>query len=80
MIKEIKGYQLLNGARGEKRLDQEAIVRTLMAVSRMALDLKDVFSEIDINPLVVYPEGGDLKAVDCLFVKKHDVRRGVADD
>ncbi|MBI4190427.1 MAG: acetate--CoA ligase family protein [Betaproteobacteria bacterium] len=80
MIKEIKGYQLLDGARGEKRLDQEAIVRTLMAVSSMALDLKDVFSEIDINPLVVYPEGGDLKAIDCLFVKKHEVRRGIADD
>jgi acyl-CoA synthetase (NDP forming) len=69
MIREIKGYKILEGVRGEKRSDQEAIVRTLMAVSQMAVDLKGAFSEIDINPLVVYPEKGGLKAVDCLFVK-----------
>jgi len=69
MIREIKGYKILEGARGEKRSDQEAIVRTLMAVSQMAVELKGAFSEIDINPLVVYPEKGGLKAVDCLFVK-----------
>jgi acetate---CoA ligase (ADP-forming) len=70
MIHEIKGYKILEGVRGEKRLDQEAIVRTLMAVSQMAQDLKGAFSEIDINPLVVYPARGGLKAIDCLFVKK----------
>jgi acetyltransferase len=70
MIREIKGYKILEGVRGEKRSDQEAIVRTLMAVSQMAVDLKGAISEIDINPLIVYPERGGLKAVDCLFVKK----------
>ena len=80
MIREIKGFQLLDGARGERKRDQQAIVSALMAVSRMALDLKDVFSEIDINPLVVYPEGAGLKAIDCLFVKKDDAGRGTAND
>jgi acetyltransferase len=71
MVKEIRGFKILEGIRGEKRSDQEAIVKTLMAVSQMAVDLKGSFSEIDINPLVVYPEKGGLKAVDCLFVKKN---------
>lgn len=70
MVREIKGYKVLEGVRGEKRSDQKAIVKALMAVSQMAVDLKGSFSEIDINPLVVYPEGGGLKAVDCLFIKR----------
>ena len=70
MAKEIKGYKILEGVRGGKRCDFEAIAEALMAVSQLAVDLGDSFSEIDINPLVVYPEGGGLKAVDCLFVKK----------
>ena len=70
MIKEIKGYPLLAGVRGEKPSDLQAVVEVLLAVSQMALDLKDVVSEIDINPLVVYPEGQGAKVVDCLFIKK----------
>ena len=77
MVREIKGNKILEGVRGEKKSDQEAIVRALMAVSQMAVDLKGVFSEIDINPLVVYPEGGGLKAVDCLFLKKGGVKKEV---
>jgi acetyltransferase len=72
MVKEIKGYKILEGVRGEKRSDQEAIVSALMAVSQMAVDLKGAISEIDINPLIVYPEKGGLKAVDCLFVKNKE--------
>lgn len=70
MIEEIKGYPLLAGVRGEKRCDLQTIVRVLMSVSQMALDLKGVVSEIDINPLVVYPDGMGAKVVDCLFIKK----------
>jgi acyl-CoA synthetase (NDP forming) len=70
MVREIKGYKILEGVRAEKRSDQEAIVRALMAVSQLAVDFKESFSEIDVNPLVVYPEGGGLKAVDCLFIKR----------
>jgi acetyltransferase len=77
MVREIGGYKILEGVRGEKRSDREAIVRALMAVSQMAVDLKGAFSEIDINPLVVYPEGGGLKAIDCLFVKKGEVKKEV---
>ena len=69
MIREIRGHKILEGARGEERSDLESIVRVLMAVSKMAVDLGEIFSEIDINPLVVYPGRGGVKAVDCLFIK-----------
>jgi acetyltransferase len=77
MIKEIKGYKILEGVRGEKRSDLEAIARTLIAVSQLAVDFKDIISEIDINPLVVYPDKGGVKAIDCLFVKKSEVENEV---
>ena len=70
MIREIEGYPILEGVRGDKPSDLQAIVGVLMAVSQMATDLKDMVSEIDINPLIVYPEGEGAKVVDCLFIKK----------
>ena len=73
MIREIKAYRILEGTRGDERLDLEGIVRTLMAVSQLAVDLVGVISEIDINPLVVYPGKGGVKAVDWLFLTKDDV-------
>jgi len=74
MVREIRGYKILEGVRGEERSDLEAIVQTLMAVSRLAVDLGEVFSEMDINPLAVYPGKGGVKAIDCLFIKRNDSR------
>ncbi len=70
MIQEIKGYPALKGIRGSPSYDVAAIVRVLMAISQLAMDLKDIISSIDINPLIVYPEGQGVKALDCLIVKK----------
>lgn len=69
MIRETKGYRILQGVRGERPLDIKAIVRVLLTISQLALDLRDIVSEVDINPLVVYPEGEGVKVVDCLFLK-----------
>ena len=77
MVKEIKGYKILEGFRGEKQADLGAIVSTLLTLSRMAIDLKNVFSEVDINPLVVYPDRGGVKAVDCLFIRKREADKEV---
>ena len=37
------------------------------AISALAVDLKDRISELDINPLFVFPEGHGVKAVDALI-------------
>lgn len=66
MIRSIKGYKILSGARGKKPRDIEAIAEALMNVSQMAVDLQDYISEVDINPLLAMEQG--VKAVDGLIV------------
>jgi acetyltransferase len=70
MIKEIKGYRILEGIRGRKAADIEAVADVLLRISRLALDWKDTISEIDINPLIVFDEGHGVKAADALIVMK----------
>jgi len=70
MIREIKGYRVLEGVRGDPPYDLPAIVRALIALSHLAIDFKKSIAAIDINPLMVYPDGRGVKALDCLFRKK----------
>lgn len=70
MIKSLKAYPLLNGARGKKILDVNALADTIVNVSKFAADNKDTISQIDINPVMVYPAGEGVKAVDALIIKK----------
>ncbi|MCX6673292.1 MAG: acetate--CoA ligase family protein [Methanothrix sp.] len=55
MIEEIKGYALLRGYRGYSS-DIEALERLLMAISDFVIKNPDI-SEMDINPLFLYPDG-----------------------
>ena len=72
MIRETKGYQILKGVRGKNRSDIEAVINVLLRISRLAEDWKDIVSEIDINPLIVFNEGKGVKAADALVVlNKH---------
>jgi acetyltransferase len=68
MIKEVKGYETLKQFRGKPEADVEGIVDVLMKLSRLAVDLGDVLSEIDINPLMVLDKGKGAKAADALVV------------
>ena len=70
MVNEIKGYPILQGIRGKKRSDIEAIVDILLRVARLAEDCRNTISEIDINPLIVFDEGQGVKALDALVVVK----------
>ena len=68
MLHELKGFKLLEGVRGAKPADVDALVDTIMNVQRLALDLADDVRELDINPLVVRPRGA--VALDALVVKQ----------
>jgi len=67
MIKEIKGYKLLQGFRGRRPADIEKIVESLQRLSQLALDFPD-FSEIDINPFLVFEQGKGACAIDARFL------------
>ncbi len=67
MLHELAGFKMLEGVRGAKPADVDALVDVIMKVSRLALDLSDEIAELDINPLVVRPRGA--VALDALVVR-----------
>ena len=70
MIREIRSRDLLEPFRGLAEADKAAIVDTIVKLSRLAEDLGDVISEIDINPLLVFEKGAGVLAVDALVTLK----------
>ncbi|MCL2133906.1 MAG: acetate--CoA ligase family protein, partial [Bacteroidales bacterium] len=70
MIDEIKSSTILKGLRGKEKSDLSALADTIVNFSLMITELKDDFMEIDVNPLIVFPEGKGVKVVDALFVLK----------
>ncbi|KUK17351.1 acetate--CoA ligase family protein [Thermococcus sibiricus] len=70
MIKSIKGYPILAGARGEAPADMKAIVDMMLKVSQLIDDLKDYIKEMDLNPIFVYPEGEGAVIVDARIILK----------
>ena len=66
MIGQVKGARLLQGFRGSPKGDVTALAGVLVQVSQLAVNLEGQLSELDINPLIVLPEGQGVKAVDAL--------------
>ncbi len=56
LIKSIKGYPLLAGARGSRPCDIESLGAIITGLSRLALELGEV-KEIDLNPVLAGPDG-----------------------
>jgi len=55
MIREIKAYPILAGARGEKPVDIEALADIIVKVGELALELPEI-RELDINPVFAYED------------------------
>jgi acetyltransferase len=56
MVKETKGYRVLQGIRGEGRKDTASLVELLARVSQLAARYP-LIKEIDLNPVRVYEKG-----------------------
>ncbi len=56
----------LSDLRGSPKGDVQALADALVQVSQLAVNLEGQLSELDINPLIVLPEGQGVKAVDAL--------------
>lgn len=70
MVSEVKGARLLRGFRGRLAADIDALAEALVAVSHLAAHLEGQLAELDINPLMVLPQGEGVKAADALVVLK----------
>lgn len=67
MLKELKCLPLLTGFRGRPPGDIEALVNTVVRATDFAYSLGDACQDLEINPLIVYPEGRGVKAADALM-------------
>ena len=65
-LKRLAAYKLLTGYRGRPRGDVAALVETAMACARYAEANVETLLELDINPVIVRPEGRGAVAVDAL--------------
>jgi acyl-CoA synthetase (NDP forming) len=65
MIREIRSYKILEGARGMPRADLEAIINILLGTSKMLMECPEI-KELDMNPILVYEKGA--KIVDARVI------------
>jgi acetyl coenzyme A synthetase (ADP forming)-like protein len=67
MVRSIKGHKLLSGYRGAPRTDIGTIERMLVGLSDLVVDHPQI-KELDINPLLVHPEGEGVTVADCRII------------
>lgn len=72
MSEELRFKAILGAFRGQKPVDMDMLCRTLIAVGQIGLEL-DTVSELDINPMIITPEGR-VVAADALVVLRRDVK------
>ncbi len=71
LIDTLRIKAVLNGVRGGATLDTVGLARAIVKLSQLAIALRDVLGEIDVNPLLVFPDR--VVAVDAVVVPRADV-------
>ena len=66
MINSTRVARLLDGFRGAPKCDINALVGVIVAMGRLAADIGDAVESVEINPLLVLPDGAF--ALDSLIV------------
>jgi acyl-CoA synthetase (NDP forming) len=69
MLRELRTFGLLAGARGREPADLDAVVAAARAVARCILENDDI-AEVEVNPLFVYASG--VQAVDARAFLEND--------
>ncbi|SHJ99433.1 Acyl-CoA synthetase (NDP forming) [Roseomonas rosea] len=67
MIRSLRGFPLLDGARGRPRADVAALARSLSALSAFAVAAGEALASVDVNPVLVLPEGQGAFAADAVI-------------
>ena len=68
MLRALKGFRLLDGYRGAPKADVVAAAKAIAALGEAVLAGGDRLHEVEINPLLVMPEGRGAVAVDALVL------------
>ncbi|MBN8557822.1 MAG: acetate--CoA ligase family protein, partial [Burkholderiales bacterium] len=73
MVRELRAFAILDGARGQAPTDLESIVDVLCALADFALRAGDALVSAEINPLIARPAAaGGAVAVDALVIGRGD--------
>ena len=70
LVDQLKGAALLGAVRGSPPADRAALAELIATLSRFAADHLELIEEIDLNPVIVHPQGQGLTMVDALIVKR----------
>jgi acyl-CoA synthetase (NDP forming) len=70
MLKELRGYKVLEGVRGQGPRDVGALVKGMVGLSDIFATHRDHLSDMEINPIMVRAQGGGVAAVDVRLVRK----------
>ena len=70
MLGELKGFALLDGARGKPKCDLDAICRVIVRLSQIGAANVDVWESIEINPLMALPAGRGAFVLDAAAVPR----------
>jgi acetate---CoA ligase (ADP-forming) len=68
LLQQLRAYTLMVGHRGQTRLDVDALADIVARVSRLAADLGDRLTELDVNPVFVRGPGLGALVADALVV------------
>lgn len=70
LVNKTQGSKLLKGFRGKPKADIDALLDSIVNLSYLAKDFENEIAAMDINPLMVLPEGKGVRAVDVLIERK----------
>ncbi|HEY3152444.1 MAG TPA: acetate--CoA ligase family protein, partial [Candidatus Binatia bacterium] len=70
MLKELRGYKVLEGVRGQGPRDVDALVKAMVGLSNIFAAHRNHLSDMEINPIMVRVHGGGVAAVDVRLVRK----------
>jgi len=65
MMKEIRGFKILQGYRGSEAVDLKALAKIIVSASKMMAENEEI-SQLDLNPIIASRQGA--KAVDARVI------------
>jgi acetyltransferase len=74
VLDELKAAPLLQGFRGSPSADVPALAALIARISKIADGLQDV-DEIELNPVIVHPEGQGVTIADALIVRERNPQK-----
>lgn len=72
LIGQTRAARLLSGFRGQPPMDEAALVQAMVRLSQFAAAHADELEEMDVNPLLVLPQGQGVVALDGVIMRREN--------